>query len=380
MSGRRSFGSVRQKPSGRWEARYRTDTLGEEAVHSATFETKRQAAEHLDRISADLQRGTWTDPNLSRITVQEWADIWIEGLRNVRPNTLRLYKSLLKCHVLPAFAARPIASITPDDVDAWVATLLAKESISSTTANRAYRILRQMMRLAVRRRRIPFSPCEGVTPPGDVKNEMLFLTPGQVADLADAIHPHYRNLVLTAVYSGLRWGELSGLQVCRLNLLNRTVAVVAQLTADGTLAAPKTAAGRRVVTLPAWLVDLLRAHVAGRPLDAFVFTSYPGGDPLGRSNFATRVWKPALQAALPPSLHNLRFHDLRHTAVAIAIDSGAAANPKALQMRMGHNSIVTTLDRYGHLLPGADATIAEGMADPFADRPVVVRLEERRSV
>lgn len=377
MTGRRSFGNVRQKPSGKWEARYRDST---DAVHYATFETKRQAAEHLDRISADLQRGTWTDPTLSRITVQEWAVVWMEGLRNARPNTLRLYKSLLRCHVLPAFGHMRLDHITPDDVDAWVAVLLANDGISSTTANRAYRILRQMMKLAVRRRRIPFSPCEGVTPPGDVKKEMLFLTPGQVADLADAIHPHYRNLVLTAVYSGLRWGELAGLQVARLDLLNRTVAVVAQLTDDGTLAPPKTAAGRRVVTLPRWHVERLKAHVAGMALDAYVFTSHVRGDPLGRSNFTTRVWKPAVRAALPQQLHALRFHDLRHTAVAIAIDSGAAANPKALQMRMGHNSIVTTLDRYGHLLPGADATIAEGMADPYADRANVIRLDERRSV
>ena len=134
-----------------------------------------------------------------------------------------------------------------------------------------------MMKLAVRRRRIPFSPCEGVTPPADVRKEMLFLTPGQVADLAHAIHPHYRNLVLTAVYSGLRWGELSGLQVCRLNLLNRTVAVVAQLTDDGTLAAPKTAAGRRVVTLPAWLAERSRTDAARASAGGVRFHQRSGG-------------------------------------------------------------------------------------------------------
>lgn len=377
MSGtRRSFGNVRQKPSGRWEARYQDAA---DTTHYATFETKRQAADHLARISADLQRGTWTDPTLSRITVQEWAVVWMEGMRNLRPNTERLYRSLLRCHVLPAFGHMRLDHVTPEDVDAWVAVLLANERICSTTANRAYRILRQMMKLAVRRRRIPFSPCEGVTAPADAKAEMLFLTPGQVVDLAEAIKPHYRNLVLTAVYSGLRWGELAGLQVARLDLLNRTVAVVAQLTDHNTLAPPKTAAGRRVVTLPRWMVDLLRTHVAGMALDGYLFTTEDGAL-LGRSNFTTRVWKPAVKAALPPHLHALRFHDLRHTAVAIAIQSGAAANPKALQMRMGHNSIVTTLDRYGHLLPGADATIADGMADPFADRAKVIRLDERRSV
>jgi integrase len=64
-------------------------------------------------------------------------------------------------------------------------------------------------------------------------------------------------------------------------------------------------------------------------------------------------------------LHGLRFHDLRHTAVALAIGQGA--HPKAIQGRMGHSSIVTTLDRYGHLVPALDEQIAEGLDTVWRD-------------
>lgn len=369
MTAKRSFGSVRQKAAGKWQARYR-DKSGRE--HYRLFTTKKEATAFLASVQTNLLRGDWVDPNLGKITVSEWSVIWRAGQRKLRPSTEDLYDSLLKNHVLPAFGTFTLSSITTDDVEAWVALLLAKEDMSSSTANRAYRILRQMLNVAVRRRRILLTPCAGVEPPQDAKAEMLFLTPEQVADLADAIPKHYRTLVLMAVYSGLRWGELAGLKVARLDQINRTVFVVEQLTRAGTLAPPKSEAGRRVVTLPRWLMPAINAQVTGKPLDAFAFTMEAGGPLAHASNFTRRVWKPTVAAALPPSLAGLRFHDLRHTAVAIAIASGAARNPKALQVRMGHSTIRMTLDRYGHLLPGQDSEIADGMADPFAARQDLV--------
>jgi integrase len=71
----------------------------------------------------------------------------------------------------------------------------------------------------------------------------------------------------------------------------------------------------------------------------------------------------------------LRFHDLRHTAVALAIAQGA--HPKAIQERMGHSSITVTLDRYWHLGPGLDERIAEGLDDVLRDPLAVTPRSER---
>lgn len=377
MAGRRSFGAVRQKTGGKWEARYRDNA---KKVHYRYFTTKKAATSYLAGVEADMARGEWVDPDVGNITVREWAAIWRKSQRNLRPSTAALYDGLLKNHVLPTFGDRTLRSIRTEDVDAWVAGLLARDDLSSSTANRAFRVMAGMMKAAVRRRRILLSPCDGVDAPRDAQREMMFLTPAQVADLADGIRAHYRTFVLMAVYSGLRWGELTGLKVARLDQINRTVAVVEQLTRDGTLSAPKSEAGRRVVTLPAWLMPLMKEQVKGKPLDAFVFTTEAGDPLVHASNFRRKVWQPAVKKALPPELVDLRFHDLRHTAVAIAIASGAARNPKALQVRMGHSTIKMTLDRYGHLLPGQDAEIADGMADPFATRDTdtnVVAMPER---
>jgi len=142
--------------------------------------------------------------------------------------------------------------------------------------------------------------------------------------------------------------------------LRRSIAVVEQLNElSGRFAwgPPKTAAGRRAVSIPAALAELLGRQLA-RPevvRSGLVFPT-PLAEPMRRSNFARRVWAPATRAV---GLEGLRFHDLRHTAVALAI--GLGAHPKAIQERMGHSSVTVTLDRYGHLYDGLDQRIADGL-------------------
>ena len=80
------------------------------------------------------------------------------------------------------------------------------------------------------------------------------------------------------------------------------------------------------------------------------------GTPIRKSNFTRRYWKPAATSA---GFAEVVFHELRHTAATIAIQP--ALTPKALQLRMGHSSITVTLDRYGHLMPGADEALADSI-------------------
>ena len=206
---------------------------------------------------------------------------------------------------------------------------------------------------------------------------MRFLTPAEVARLADAISPRYRALVLLAAYGGLRIGELAGLRRGRVNLVRGTVDVaeiVVEVRGRLFVGPPKTRAGRRTIGLPRAVVDELATHLG--PLgsaDAHVFTSDKGGI-LRTSNFRAKVWLRAVRAA---GLAPLRPHDLRHTAVALWIAAGA--NPKEVSVRAGHTSVAFTLDRYGHLFEGhdlelrdrLDTMLAEGLKEAAATESVV---------
>ena len=198
---------------------------------------------------------------------------------------------------------------------------------------------------------------------------MRFLSHDEVAALAAAIDPRYRALVLLAAYSGLRAGELAALRRKHVDLLRRTVTVVEQVQRIGgefVVLPPKSAAGRRSVALPTLVATALQEHLAafGEPGPEGLVFAAPGGGFLRPENFRNRCWLPAVKTA---GVAPLRLHDLRHTCASLAIAAGA--DVKVLQRMLGHASAALTLDRYGHLMPGQERSVADRL-DEMARRAV----------
>jgi integrase len=129
---------------------------------------------------------------------------------------------------------------------------------------------------------------------------------------------------------------------------------VAEVAGKFIVSPPKTAAGQRVVVLPAVAVTALADHLddyAAPGPDGLVFPS-GRGTYLQRSNFSRLVWRPAVQRL---GLDGLRFHDLRHTAATLAAAAGATT--KELMERMGHSSPAVAL-RYQHVMKDRQVALA----------------------
>lgn len=354
------MGSVRRDVRGAgWQARYR-DRSGRQRTR--TFPSRGDARRFLDSVEVDLARGTWTDPSLAKVRFATYASRWRESVSHLRPGTLVNLDSRLHKHVLPAFGPWPIGSIEPTDVRAWVAGLVQLGLASGTVASN-YHLLARILATAENDGVIPRTPCRGVKLPRQTtKTEVCFLSPEQVRDLAEAIEPRYSALIYAAAYTGMRWGELAGLRTEHVDLLHGTIDVVQALTeVNGHFALGPTKTGkRRRVSIPRFLGTLITDHLAtyGQP-NGFVFTSAEG-TPLRRA-FYLRHYKPAARRAGLDE--RLRFHDLRHTCASLLIAQGA--HPKAIQERLGHSTIRLTLDRYGHLLPGLDDRLRDGLDEAF---------------
>jgi len=350
-----------ERRADRWRARYR-GLDGRE--RSRTFDRKADAQRWLAGVEIAKARGDWIDPALGRQLFREWVEEWETTVVDLRPSTRDRDLRIARVHLLPRFGDVALGRIAPTAVRSFIGDLVTEGRLAPATVRKIGQVLIKIMRAAVEGGLIARSPCDGLKLPAEGTREMRFLTAEQVVEMADATGT-YRTLVFTAAYTGLRWGELAGLRIERLNVLRRTVAVVEQLNELGgqlSFGPPKTAAGRRSVSLPVGLAVMLREHVL-RPEVAhsgLVFPT-PLGEPMRRSNFARRVWAPATKAV---GLEGLRFHDLRHTAVALAISVGA--HPKAIQERMGHSTVTVTLDRYGHLFDGLDERIADGLDEVLA--------------
>lgn len=181
--------------------------------------------------------------------------------------------------------------------------------------------------------------------------EQSYLTAEEVERLVAATDDRYQALVSSAAYLGCRWGELAGLKRDNLDLLRRQVRIIGTLEEVGGqpmryVEETKTRTSRRTLSIPGFLADLLAEHLAQAPSGEFVFLG-PHGTWLRRSVFRRSWFKPALAAAGLDV--DLRFHDLRHTAAGLLVAQGA--HPKEIQARLGHASITTTLNTYGHLWP-----------------------------
>jgi integrase len=356
---RRVFGSVRRLSSGRWQVRYR-DLSG--VVHTGphTFTSKADATRYLAMVEADLHRGAWTDPKLGRIILAEWAKRWQQTTTtNLQPTTRDLYAYLLRQFLLPTFGKAALSSIDVLAVRTWLADLQAQQ-LSPSTVAKAYRLLSRILGAAVEAGYLVRNACAVKGAGQERAPEMRFATAAQVAALANAIDPRYRALVLVAAYGGLRWGELVGLRVKRVDLLHGRVTVAEQVSeGNGRLipGPPKTEAGRRTITLPAVAAVALAEHLAEftEPSPEGLVFPAPEGGYLRRSNFRRRWWLAATRAA---GVEGLRFHDLRHSAATMALAAGA--NTRELMERMGHTSPAVAL-RYQHVMAGRDQAIAAAL-------------------
>lgn len=353
------MGFVEHRGKHRYRARFRGPD-GREG--SKTFRRRIDAERFLVSVESAKLKGEWIDPAAGKVGLREFAEEWLSTVAHLRPSTRNRYGSLLRVHILPALGKLPLAGIRPLDIQAFVSRVL-DSGVSATTAHHAYRLLSEVLKAAQLDGRIGRNPAAGVSPPARTHQEQRYLTAEDVWALAEAFDPRYRVLVLTGVYGALRWGELAGLRVTRLRLLQRRIDIVETLVEVGsrlTFGPPKT--GPRTVSIPGPLADEIARHLAEYPPgeDGLVFTS-PAGTPLRHANFYRREWCPALErAGLGPGL---RIHDLRHTGVALAIAAGA--HPKEIQELCGHSSIGTTLNVYGHLLEALQDRLAERLADTF---------------
>lgn len=364
---------VQRQPNGRWRVRYR-DPDG--VLRSRTFTRKLDADRHAAKVSVELDAGEWLDPRRSRMKLAEWSDRWRATKVDLRRSTLARLDATLTHHVVPAFGARELRSITNADVREWV-TQMRTGGLSASSTRKAYFALSQMLAAAVADRRLSHNPADDVPLPAEQYGDQRFLTAAEVATLADAIYPRYRALVLVAVYGGgLRFGECAALRRRHVDVLRGRLDVretLVDVNGELSFGPTKTKHGQRVVPVPRGVMAEIEEHLGEyveSDADALLFTSTTG-TPLRRAGFRRNWWLPAVREA---DLAPFKFHELKHTFVALAIAAGA--DPKQVSVRAGHSSVAFTLDRYGHLFDDGEDKVTDRLealftsARPAADGTV----------
>jgi integrase len=332
---RREFGSVRQLPSGRWQARYWAPD-GARRVAPETFGTKTEAQDWLTLTKADIQRNVWVDPDVGAVNFEEYALKWVAE-RGLSATTDELYHRLLRLHILPFFGGLDLDEITPPAVRTWRAERLT--ATGATTVAKSYRLLKAIMETATDDELIRRNPCRIKGAGSENAKERTTATVEQVDALADAIGIRWRLMVYLGAYGPMRPEELAALR--------RTSVTLDPLAVRVTEAAPelntgrrvegdtKSAAGVRTIHLPAFLSIEVKRHLdwfAEKEPDGLLFVGEKGA-PFRRTTFGRKWAKARSKVGLPK---DFRFYDLRHTGHTLSTQSGATL--KDTMVRAGQSS------------------------------------------
>jgi integrase len=353
----RPFGTTRQLPSKRWQARYWH--RGERHTAPVTFDAKQDATAWLGGQRMDILRGAWLPPavaaNADGLTFGDYAATSL-AQRKLADRTRHSYEQIMRDHLLPYFGEVPVDAITPARVRTWWAAL----DTGDTMRARAYGLLTSVMNDAVTDELIASSPCrvKGAAT-AQPRREVDPASPDQIAAIAAAMPPRYAALVMLSAWCALRFGEVTELRRGDIDLRRREVRIeraAAWVSGRVIVKPPKTNAGKRRVPMPATLAGQLRGHLAehvGPGKDALLFPSptNPGRQIAQGSLF--KYWSAAVKAAGVPGM---RFHDLRHTGATLAAQSGATT--AELMHRLGHRS-----PRAAQIYQHATAERARAVAD-----------------
>ena len=256
------------------------------------------------------------------------------------------YRSALERRLYPELGGARPSAISRRDVQDLAGRLRA-EGLSPSTTKNALMPLRAIFRRAVSRGELGINPTQGVELPAARGRRERIAGPTEAASLIAALDQRDQAVWSTALYAGLRRGELQALRWEDVDLAAGVIRVERSYDPRAKrYAAPKSRAGRRRVPIVGGLRDVLVEHtMATGRREGLVFGD-EGHAPSAASSLrerAKRRWKNA-------GLQKITLHGSRHTAASFMIAAGV--NAKAITTYMGHASIATTFDLYGHLMPG----------------------------
>jgi integrase len=313
-------------------------------------------------METQFTRGGIRDPRAGHIQFTDWHDRWWNA-RVVEPHTLRGDASSIKNHILPHWTGWEMRAITRMDVQSWIRTLV-ENNTGSSAIKRAYNLMSSLTRAAVDDDILAVSPCRNIDLPAIAVKPPQWFTLDQAQSILDEIPADWRTMCLLGFYTGLRWGELSGLHRHRIDQRRSRLFVVEVNTKSGIKAYPKSSKSRREVPLPPHVQEALDRHIHRLDRDALVFTTITkgrAGRRLDDANWRRQIWWPTVENAHyfdtdgeQRLLPHYPPHSMRHTCASWLVQKGVSLYE--VQHLLGHESFQTT-QRYAHLQPDAHKAV-----------------------
>ncbi len=335
--------------------------------------TKKAAQVELIRRLAEVESGTAVDP--SKLTVAEYVRGWLDGSNDLSPETLERYRQLAEQQIMPHLGATLLQKLCPAQIHDWHAILLKSggasgRPLSARTAGHAHRVLHRALEQAMQLEIVGRNVAHAVRPPKVESTEVAILIAEQITEVLARLDGRPLHAIAAlALGTGMRRGEICAVTWGAVDLDGATLRVERSLeeTKDGLrLKSPKTAHGRRIVSVPPMVIGILRTHQRqqaeqrlslglGRTVPADFMFARPDGSPLSPDNLS-RDWRRGVKALKLPAI---MFHALRHSHASALIAAGL--DLVSVSRRLGHGSPSITLRVYAHAFSTTDTAAAQAI-------------------
>ena len=362
------MGSIRQRPDGRWEARYTGPDGRQRSVYA---KTEADVTKKLRGQLHEIDTGAWHEP--SKMTVGDWLEIWMaEYQSHAAQQTRRTYGIVIREHIAPVIGDVRLSQLSQIHVQR-VLNRMRDKGLSAQYLNYCRNLMSGALRRAVSVGLIRQNPAAEVKAPRPERKPLTIVDREQIPAFMAAAREHRLGpAMMFLLLTGLRVGEQRGLKWTDIDLAAGTVSVQRQLLTPGEphFAPPKDGSVRtfyvpkdvravlkiqrrqqaeeRLAAGPAWMTGPL--------LDDLVFRTAKGGYISGPLMYAA-VRAVGQQIGLP----DLCPHDLRHSYAVAALRSGVDVN--TVQHNLGHKSAKMTLDVYATYTTDAGIVGAEKLSE-----------------
>ena len=360
----------KNKRANYWEVDY-LDLFGKRKVKGG-FKTKVEAEAFMVDILSKVQTGTM--PKNNKMTFKEAADIFmrLHANKKCKPNTEHGYQGYLKNHLLPYFGKLKLCEITPLAVNEFIAQEL-ETGRKNSTVNKYKKLMSQIFSFMIDMDVVVKNPLARIKSLKEERSEEIRSLSTKETQIllskTKVIYPDFYPLLFTALFTGMRQGELMGLTWDSINWVTRKITVDKNFT-HGRVGSPKTGKTRKI-DMSLELVKVLKEWRLACPKgeNNLVFPNGDGGYQ-DANNMIKRRFKPALNRA---GIESLRFHDLRHTYASLLLANGTPM--KYVQHQLGHSSIKMTMDLYTHLLPEVNEQCVN-LLDNIVEKTTVVEVRK----
>ena len=323
------------------------------------YRTEKAAAKVAAKLELEAARGDWASPMAGRTTFADYVSTYYwPTTEHLEVSTRTAYRYYLDKHFLPRFGKLPMRRIGPTMIQSWVNDA-SRDGLSARSVVKYHALLHKIFGHAVVHKVIAANPCAHTALPKIVREPKRIITVAQFEAILAKIPARYRMMVLLAIETGLRWGELIALRPADINLTSRTVTVRRTIVEVAKKHSPTGERcfvkdypkddEQRCLQIDRATCKQLRAHVREFRLgDTDLLFTSKAATPLSRNNFRTKFWVRAVTAAKVEQ--KVTFHNLRAAHASWLLAGGA--DIIVVQERLGHRQIMTT-QQYTGTLPDA---------------------------